>query len=142
VRDAGPSVILIEAAGYDELMALYAACDIYLSLHRSEGFGLNLAEAMLAERAVVATGWSGNLDFMDADASALIPARLVPVRDPQRVYTVAGAKWAEPAHDAAVEALRRLRADPELRAEMAKRGAEKARTLLGGGAAAKALRTP
>jgi glycosyltransferase involved in cell wall biosynthesis len=142
VRDAGAAVTLFEAAGYDELMSLYAACDVYLSLHRSEGFGLNLAESMLAERAVIATGWSGTLDFMDAGSSALIPAKLVPVRDPQRVYTVAGARWAEPEHDAAVAALRRLRADPDKRAAMAKRGAEKARALLGGGAAARALRAP
>ncbi|MBT9447106.1 MAG: glycosyltransferase family 4 protein [Hyphomonadaceae bacterium] len=142
VREAGPGVTLIEAAGYDELMALYAACDVYISLHRSEGFGLNLAEAMLAERAVIATGWSGNLDFMDGDSSALIPAKLVPVRDPQRVYSVAGARWAEPDHDATVESLRLLRANPDSRAAMATRGAERARALLGGGAAARALRAP
>lgn len=142
VRNAGATVTLIEATGYDELMAIYAACDVYLSLHRSEGFGLNLAEAMLAGRAVIATGWSGNLDFMDTSSSVLIPASLVPVRDPQRVYAVAGARWAEPDHDAAVEALRKLRTDPGARDALAQRGAERARALLGGGAAAKALRTP
>jgi len=141
VYDAGPTVMLIDApAGLDELHALYAACDAYISLHRSEGFGLNLAEAMLAERAVIATAWSGNLDFMDADASALIPASLVPVRDPQRVYAVAGARWAEPDHEATVTALRKLRDDPAARAALAKAGAEKARVTLGGGAAARALR--
>lgn len=139
--DAGPTVMLIdEPAGLDELHALYAACDAYISLHRSEGFGLNLAEAMLAERAVIATAWSGNLDFMDAASAALIPAKLIPVRDPQRVYTVAGARWAEPDHDAAVAALRTLRDDPAARAALAKAGAEKARALLKGGAAARALR--
>lgn len=138
---AGPTVMLIDApAGLDELHALYAACDCYISLHRSEGFGLNLAEAMLAERAVIATAWSGNLGFMDGASSALIPATLVPVRDPQRVYTVAGARWAEPEHDAAVTALRRLREDVAARNALARAGAEKARALLGGGAAARALR--
>jgi len=141
VYEAGPTVMLIDTpAGLDELHTLYAACDCYISLHRSEGFGLNLAEAMLAERAVIATGWSGNLDFMDAESSALIPATLVPVRDPQKVYTVAGARWAEPDHDAAVAALRRLREDVAARNALAKAGAEKARALLGGGAAARALR--
>ena len=141
VYDAGPTVMLIDApAGLDELHALYAACDVYISLHRSEGFGLNLAEAMLAQRAVIATAWSGNVDFMDEASSALIPAKLVPVRDAQRVYTVAGARWAEPDHDAAVAALRKLRDDPSARAALAKAGAEKARATLGGGAAARALR--
>jgi glycosyltransferase involved in cell wall biosynthesis len=141
VYDAGPTVMLIDAPqGLDELHALYAACDCYISLHRSEGFGLNLAEAMLAERAVIATGWSGNLDFMDEASSALVPAKLIPVRDPQRVYTVSGARWAEPDHDAAVAALRKLRDAPAARAALAKAGAEKARALLGGGAAARALR--
>lgn len=141
VYAAGPTVMLIDTpAGLDELHALYAACDCYISLHRSEGFGLNLAEAMLAERAVIATAWSGNLDFMDAESSALIPAKLVPVRDPQRVYAVAGARWAEPDHEAAVAALRKLRDDPAARAALAKAGAEKARVTLGGGAAARALR--
>jgi glycosyltransferase involved in cell wall biosynthesis len=141
-RAAGPGVTLIDAGDHAELMALYAGCDVYLSLHRSEGFGLNLAEAMLAERAVIATGWSGNLDFMDEESAALVPATLAPVRDPQRIYAVAGARWAEPDHDAAVEALRRLRADPAARSALARRGAFKARTALGGGAAAKALRAP
>lgn len=142
VRDAGANVMLIEAKDHAELMGLYAACDAYISLHRSEGFGLNLAEAMLAERAVIATGWSGNLEFMDAESSALIPSTLVDVRDPQRVYTVSGARWAEPDHDAAVETLRKLRGDPAARMALAQRGAFKARTVLGGGAAAKALRAP
>ena len=67
-----------------------------LSLHRSEGFGLVPAEAMLLGRAVVATGWSGNMDFMDADSAALVGYRLVPARDPRGVFEAPGADWAEP----------------------------------------------
>lgn len=142
VRAAGATVTLIAAADHAELMALYAGSDIYVSLHRSEGFGLNLAEAMLAGRPVIATGWSGNLDFMDDASSVLLPSKLIEVRDPQRIYSLPAARWAEPDHDAAVEALRKLRADPDFRAALAKRGMARANAVLGGGAAAEALRAP
>ena len=53
---------------------LLAACDAVVSLHRSEGFGLILAEAMYLGKPVVATGWSGNMDFMNS--GELLPRRL------------------------------------------------------------------
>lgn len=142
VRAAGETVTLIAAADHAELMALYAGCDTYISLHRSEGFGLNLAEAMLAGRPVIATGWSGNVEFMDDASSLLIPAKRINVRDPQRIYALPGAQWAEPDHDAAVEALRNLRIDHELRQALAAKGLARANAVLGGGAAAQALRAP
>lgn len=143
VAAAGASVRLIEDGGIESMHDLYAACDAYISLHRSEGFGLNLAEAMLAERAVIATGWSGNLDFMDGDCAMLIPPRaLVPVHDPQGVYKQRGARWAEPDMEAAIVALRALKDDPARRAALAAKGAAHARAVLSGGAAAQALRTP
>ena len=55
-----------------EAHALTACADIVLSMHRSEGFGLVPAEAMLLGRAVVATGWSGNTDFMDDSGACLL----------------------------------------------------------------------
>lgn len=135
----GP-IVLIEVPGpQDELNALYAACDAYLSLHRSEGFGLNLAEAMLCARPVIATAWSGNLDFMDANSAALVPARLIPVTDPQRIYRVRGARWAEPDHDAAVTHLRTLARDPDKRTALGQAAAALAREKLSGGAVAMAL---
>ena len=138
-----PQVVLLHRPrGLAELTQLYAACDVYVSLHRSEGFGLNLAEASLSDRAVLATGWSGNLDFMTAGSAALVPHRLVPVADPQGVYDGHGARWAEPDHDAAVEQLRRLRADPDERAALAARGAAHVRQTLSGGMAARVLRDP
>ena len=65
-----------------DLHALTAASDIVMSLHRSEGFGLVLAEAMLLRKPVIATGWSGNMAFMDADSAALVDYRLVATRRP------------------------------------------------------------
>ncbi len=104
-----------------EAHALTAAADIILSLHRSEGFGLVPAEAMLLGRPVIATGWSGNMTFMDQDCAALVGYRLVPARDRRGVYAIAGAEWAEPDLDQASASLRRLADAPELR-DPARRG--------------------
>lgn len=111
--------------------ALIACSDIVLSLHRSEGFGLVPAEAMLLGRPVVATGWSGNMDFMDEENSCLVPFRLVPARDPRGVFEAPGANWAEADVGAAAEWLRRLADDPALRARIGARARETARARLG-----------
>jgi glycosyltransferase involved in cell wall biosynthesis len=88
--------------------ALMATSDIVLSLHRSEGLGLVLAEAMFLRKPVVCTGWSGNMDFMDNNSAALVPVRLVPPIDPRNVLEADGAVWAEPDIGIAVQHLRRL----------------------------------
>jgi glycosyltransferase involved in cell wall biosynthesis len=93
--------------------ALTAASDIVLSLHRSEGLGLVPAEAMMLGRAVIATGWSGNMDYMDHDTAALVRYRLVPARDERHVYQ--GAPWAEPDIADAVRHLRVLADNPSAR---------------------------
>jgi glycosyltransferase involved in cell wall biosynthesis len=141
VRQTKASVAFIETPqGVEELFDLYAACDVLLALHRSEGFGLNMAEAMLSERAVIATGWSGNMDFMDSDSAALVDYTLTPVVDPQRIYGGPGARWADPSLDHAVSHLRRLADNPEEKRRLAAAGAAMARARLSGGAAAEALK--
>ena len=94
--------------------SLIASVDIVLSLHRAEGFGLVPAEAMLLGKPLIATGWSGNMDFMDTTCTAPIGYRLVPVHDPRGVYDIPGAEWAEADPDEAVAQLRRLADDPGL----------------------------
>jgi len=130
---AGAANIQIETGTLapEENHALTAACDIVLSLHRSEGFGLVPAEAMLLGRPVVATGWSGNMDFMDEDSAALVPAKLVPARDPRGVFEAPGAVWAEPDEAVAVAHLRRLADDPAARADLGARGRAMAEARLG-----------
>ena len=120
-------------------LALTAAADIVLSLHRSEGFGLVPAEAMLLGRPVIATGWSGNLDFMDDHSAALIRYRLVPTRDARGVYEVENAAWAEPDVDHAAEWLGRLADDPPARVALGEAGRTMAQARLGTGPLAEAV---
>jgi glycosyltransferase involved in cell wall biosynthesis len=63
----------------EEMLNLIKACDCYVSLHRSEGFGRGPAEAMLLGQPIIVTNYSGNVDFTTADNSYLVDYRLVPV---------------------------------------------------------------
>ena len=100
--------------------ALTACCDIVLSLHRSEGFGLVPAEAMFLGKPVIATAWSGNMDFMDADTAALVGYRLIPVQDDRMVYR--NSVWADPDIGQAADHLRRLADDAQVRRDLGARG--------------------
>ncbi len=119
--------------------ALTCAADIVLSLHRSEGFGLVPAEAMLLGKPVVATGWSATLEFMDQTSAALVGCRLIPARDPRGVFEAPGAVWAEPDIAEAAAHLARLAEDPAARAALGARAKAFVRARLGAGALEAAL---
>ncbi|MDI7775686.1 glycosyltransferase [Asticcacaulis sp. EMRT-3] len=116
-----------------DMQAFIGAFDILISLHRAEGFGLPLAEAMMAEVAVIATGWSGNLEFMNAENSRLVPIRLIPLRDPDGPYCrqsgQPGQVWADPDLDAAADALIELTGSDRQRNDLARAGARSLRNL-------------
>ena len=84
-----------------EQMALMNACDVYVSLHRSEGFGLTVAEAMSLGKPVICTAYSSTTEFTTNENSYVVPARVVPVPAGTPVYPPT-ARWAEP--DVAVAA--------------------------------------
>ncbi len=112
-----------------DMLALMASADVLLSPHRSEGFGLTLAEAMLQGTPALATGWSGNMDFMSGLPDLLIDSELVAVRDKSGVYRADASCWAEPDLDDGALKLRRLAGSAELRSTLAIRGADAVRAL-------------
>lgn len=118
--------------------ALTAASDIVLSLHRSEGFGLVPAEAMLLGRPVIATGWSGNLAYMDTANAALVGFRLVPTEDARCVYH--DSLWADPDQADAVLHLRRLADDAAARRALGGKARQAAAARLGAEPLAAAIR--
>jgi glycosyltransferase involved in cell wall biosynthesis len=100
-------LLLIDRVFSEHAMALLqAACDCLISLHRAEGFGLNIAECMAKGKIVVATNFSGNTDFTRPENSLLVPYEMAEVGKQGYIYG-AGQWWAEPDHDAAVAAIRR-----------------------------------
>jgi GT2 family glycosyltransferase/glycosyltransferase involved in cell wall biosynthesis len=82
--------------------ALMASCDCYISLHRCEGFGLTIAEAMYFGKPCIATGYSGNMDFMTPANSYLVGYRLVDLERDWGVYE-SNNYWAEPDEEHAAE---------------------------------------
>jgi len=128
--ETDPRISLISehlpAAEFD---ALYAGADVLVSLHRAEGFGLAMAEAMAAGIPVVATGYSGNLEFMPPGSAELIPYTLTPIQRSEGDYRV-GALWAEPDLEAAARALHRLASDAGYRAALGELGRQAVLRLL------------
>lgn len=93
-----------------QLDALFRAAGVYASLHRSEGFGLTIAEAIMQEIPVVTTGWSGNMDFCPPEHSFLVDYDLVPMRDSHPdCDQITAARWADPSVAHAAEQLRAVR---------------------------------
>ena len=112
-----------------EVTSLIESADVVLSLHRSEGFGLVMAEAMCAGVPVVATDWSGNSDYLDQSNGIPVPCKMVPARDPQKIYDYPDTFWAEPDTVAAEKALRALKDSPQLREKLGRAAANQAQML-------------
>jgi glycosyltransferase involved in cell wall biosynthesis len=126
--DGLPNVRLIQSnLSYRDVLTLYASCDALVSLHRSEGLGLHLMEAMSLGRVVVATGWSGNMDFMGEGDSCLVPYSRVPVESTHSAYAPEvgrdGQVWAEPDVEAAAAVMCHLHEDPAWRKMVGDRAA-------------------
>ncbi|MCQ8241430.1 glycosyltransferase family 4 protein [Rhizosaccharibacter radicis] len=120
--------------------ALTAAADIVLSLHRSEGFGLVPAEAMLLGKPVVATDWSATTEFLDSGCGWPIGYRLVPAVDPRGVFQAPGAVWADASVPDAAIALRVLAEDAGRRKALGDAARARASERFGADALADALR--
>jgi hypothetical protein len=107
-----PRIHLIERTmRRQELLALFKACDCFVSLHRAEGFGRGLAEALLLDKQVVATNFSGNTDFCREPRVALVCHRSIPLKPGDYMWGE-GQAWAEPDLDHAAELMRSVRSHP------------------------------
>ncbi len=107
--------VLDQACRYERMIELYACIDVLVSLHRAEGLGLPMLEAMTLGRAVIATGYSGNLAFMGTDYAGLVPYETVPAAGTFGFYDArnyaAAPVWAEPDQQVAARLLARAVGD-------------------------------
>jgi len=123
--DGAPITIIDQVFSPDEVLSLMNACDAYVSLHRSEGLGLTLAEAMLMGKPVIATAFSGNMDFMTPENSLLVRYERVKLAKPIPPYE-ADLEWAEPSIEEAAQYMRSLYEDQEWAREIGERGRQSA----------------
>jgi glycosyltransferase involved in cell wall biosynthesis len=107
----------------DELTSLLAACDCFVSLHRSEGFGLPPAEAMSLGKPAILTNWSGNVDYMSGDNCIAIDYELMQLDRDYGPYK-AGQHWADPDLYQAAGCMKRLVAEPGLAQTLGRKGQE------------------
>ena len=123
LRDLPQATVIDSTFSRQQTWDLEACCDILLSLHRAEGFGLGPAEMMYLGKPVVATGWSANMDFMDDTNSMPVRYQLQPLKTAVGPY-VAGLPWAEADIDHAAWCLRQLATDSGLAARLGNRARE------------------
>ena len=91
----------------EQVNSLIACADVFVSLHRAEGFGLVLAEAMLLRTSVIATNWSSNTEFMNRNVACMVDYDLVPVNSTSWIYKK-GTRWADPDLNQAAECMNKL----------------------------------
>lgn len=102
------------------ILGLISVCDVYVSLHRSEGFGLGMAEAMKMQKVVIATNFSGNTDFMNSENSCPVDYTLINVKKDEYPYVENGAQWAEPNLNHAAHYMEKVYKDEDFYTKTAK----------------------
>ena len=105
-------LLIDETLPYADLLSLKAACDVYVSLHRSEGWGFGMIESMQLGLPSIATAHSGNMDFCSADSTWLVPWTKRYLEPEEYIFVRPGDWWAEPDLAAAAAAMREAAADP------------------------------
>ncbi len=107
-------VLVTDNLARREMLSLIASCDAYLSLHRGEGLGLGMLEAMSVDVPVIATDYGGNTDFCKEETAFLVPCHLVKPQTTFPLYKHVR-EWAEPEVGVAAEQLKALFSDSALR---------------------------
>lgn len=121
-------ILIDEYLQAEELTALMARCTAYVSLHRAEGLGLTIAEAMAWGRPVVVSAYSGNLQFTNSRNAFLVDCAMTAIPADAEPYP-AGTLWGEPDLDHAAVLLRRVIDEPEAATAVGERAAEDVRVL-------------
>ncbi|WP_251555321.1 glycosyltransferase family 4 protein [Neobacillus muris] len=116
-----PIFIIDRIVSRSEVNGLIASCDSYVSLHRSEGFGLPMAEAMFLGKPVIATKWSGNMDFMNEENACLVDFTLQKIGERYGPYA-ADQLWAEPNIDQAALFMKRITEDRDFAGKIGENG--------------------
>ncbi len=113
--------VINETLSRGGVLDLYRACDCFVSLHRSEGFGRGIAEAMLQGKPVITTGYSGNMDFTTPGTAALVDHTLVALSEGDYPFGE-GQHWAEPSVTHAAWWMQRLATQPKVVQRLADAG--------------------
>lgn len=128
VRDLHQQVTLIHRnMSSNEVKNLARSCDCFVSLHRSEGYGFGIAEAMVLGKPAIATSYSGNLDFMNEEVSLPVRYSLIPVREGEYPF-FEGQEWAEPDIEQAADYMVKLVDNPGFGREIGKKASAHMRT--------------
>lgn len=113
--------LIEETLSRADLLALFQVCDCFLSLHRAEGFGRCIAEAMLLGMPVITTGYSGNMMFASRGNSLLVDYKMIPLVDGDYPHGQ-GQQWAEPLVEDAVRQMRHAYEQRQLISQLADAG--------------------
>jgi glycosyltransferase involved in cell wall biosynthesis len=127
VRDLPGTVLLTETLSRADIYALEAACDCFVSLHRSEGFGLAIAECMLLGKPVISTDWSATAEYVTVENGFPVRAPLVTLEQNHGPYAK-GSTWADPDPSHAAGHMRTVFSDRTLAARIGAAARETIRT--------------
>jgi glycosyltransferase involved in cell wall biosynthesis len=127
VSDLPGTILLTETMSRADISALEAACDCFVSLHRSEGFGLAVAECMALGKPVISTDWSATAEYVTRENGCPVRAHLVTLEQNHGPYTK-GSTWADPDPAHAAEYMRALFADRAMASRLGAAARETIRT--------------
>lgn len=113
--------LIVDTMTKDKLLGLQSVCDCFVSLHRSEGFGRNIAEAMLLGKPVIVSDYSGNKDFTTKETAFLVPGEVIPLSRGDYPYAE-GQSWFEPDASIAAVLMRTCLENSHLRNSLAMSG--------------------
>ena len=117
-----PHVFYItETLEKDQVNSLISVCNVFVSLHRAEGFGLVMAEAMLNGRPVIATNWSSNTEFMNENVACMVDYSFTTLQSDCPPYKK-GARWADPNIDQAADYMKKLYTDENYYHQLSENG--------------------